>query len=99
MRGRVVIGMRGLAIGSDYVEDQTIAGLNRFAACNGAHFRPALSCCNCDSIGYDAVRIWPIGQLDYIGNGERSLRHCMRLTIHENCSDVTPDGRIVPKVR
>jgi hypothetical protein len=69
MRG-LVIGLRGLVFGIDYIKDQTIAGLNRFTACNSARFRPAFTCRNCDSIGYDAVRIWPIGQLDYIGNGE-----------------------------
>lgn len=97
MRG-LFIGLRGLAIGGDDVEDQTVAGVNRVTRRDRTRFTAALTRCNCDSFGQDAVRIWSKGELDDIGNGERPLRYRMRLAVHENCREVAPNGRIVPKV-
>jgi hypothetical protein len=49
MRGSAV-GLSGVFFDSHYVEGRASAGLNRFAARNSAHFRPALTGCNCDGI-------------------------------------------------
>ena len=97
MRG-LAIGLRGLAIGRDDVEDQTVARVNRVTSCNSTRFTSALTCCDCHSLSQDAVRIWSEGELHDIGNRERPLRYRMRFTVHENCREVAPNGRIVPKV-
>jgi hypothetical protein len=44
--------MRGLAIGSRYVEDQAIVNLDLFTGWHNTRgFRPAIACRNGDSVG------------------------------------------------
>ena len=64
------ISIRCRAVVSGHVEDQAIAGFDRFTGCKGTPvFGAAITRGNRNTVGQDTVGIWPIGKRDDIGGG------------------------------